>query len=196
MTAAAIPRPAAAEYDPYYGRYIGKVPDGDLLRTLQDQARDTQALLAGLSEAKALHRYAPGKWSIKEVIGHVTDAERVFSYRALRFARADTRAALRFFAERRVKTHFVDLNERAASRGELRRFAQKFGVRALIDRDAKRFAELGLGTALLSEDRWLEKLTLEPLLLRMPLVRHQQQLTVGPAEDTWRAWVAAGKQSA
>src|SRR5213082_19424 len=104
---------------------------------------------------------------------------------------ADTRAALRFFAERRVKTHFVDLNERAASPGELRRFAQKFGVRALIDRDAKRFAELGLGTALLSEDRWLE-----PLLLRMPLVRHQQQLTVGPAEDTWRAWVAAGKQSA
>src|SRR5213082_499152 len=65
-------------------------PDGDLLRTLQDQARDTQALLAGLSEAKALHRYAPGKWSIKEVIGHVTDSERVFSYRALRFARADT----------------------------------------------------------------------------------------------------------
>src|SRR5205823_14587360 len=86
---------------------------------------------------------------------------------------ADTRAALRFFAERRVKTHFVDLNERAASPGELRRFAQKFGVRALIDRDAKRFAELGLGTALLSEDRWLEKLTLEPLLLRVPLVRHQ-----------------------
>src|SRR5438874_1239957 len=80
--------------------------------------------------------------------------------------------------------------------GELRRFAQKFGVRTLIDRDAKRFAELGLGTALLSEDRWLEKLALEPLLLRMPLVRHQQQLTVGPAEDTWRAWVAAGKQSA
>ena len=109
---------------------------------------------------------------------------------------ADTRAALRFFAERRVTTHFVDLNERAASPGELRRFAQKFGVRTLIDRDAKRFAELGLGTALLSEDRWLEKLALEPLLLRMPLVRHQQQVTVGPAEDTWRAWVAAGKQSA
>src|SRR5207237_1316947 len=109
---------------------------------------------------------------------------------------ADTRAALRFFAERRVKTHFVDLNERAASPGELRRFAQKFGVRALIDRDAKRFAELGLGSALLSEERWLEQLAVEPLLLRMPLVRHQQQLGVGPAEEAWRAWVAAGKQSA
>src|SRR6059036_4292723 len=73
---------------------------------------------------------------------------------------ADTRAALRFFAERRIKTHFVDLNERAASLGELRRFAQKFGVQSLIDRNAERFTELGLKAALLSEDRWLEKLTL------------------------------------
>lgn len=89
MTTAAIPRPAAAEYAPYYGRYIDKVPAGDLLRTLEGQARETQALLAGLSDAKALHRYAPDKWSIKEVIGHVADTERVFSYRALRFARAD-----------------------------------------------------------------------------------------------------------
>jgi uncharacterized damage-inducible protein DinB len=92
VTAAAIPRPAAADYDPYYGTYIDKVPDGDLLRTLESQARETQALLAGLSDAEALHRYAPGKWSIKEVIGHVTDVERVFSYRALRFARADATA--------------------------------------------------------------------------------------------------------
>ena len=106
---------------------------------------------------------------------------------------SDTRAALRFFAERRIKTHFVDLNERAASLGELRRFAQKFGVQALIDRDGKRFSELGLTSALLSEERWLEKLSLEPLLLRVPLVRHQQQLTLGEAEETWRAWVAAAR---
>lgn len=92
MTAAAIPRPVAAEYAPYYGRYIDKVPDGDLLRTLEDQGRETQAVLARLSEAKALHRYAPGKWSVKEVIGHVTDTERVYSYRALRFARGDATA--------------------------------------------------------------------------------------------------------
>ena len=109
---------------------------------------------------------------------------------------ADTRAALRFFAERRIKTHFVDLSERAASLGELRRFAQQFGVQGLIDRDAKRFTELGLKSAQLSEDRWLEKLTLEPLLLRMPLVRHQHQLTIGPAEETWRAWVAAAQAPA
>lgn len=101
---------------------------------------------------------------------------------------ADTRAALRFFAERRVKTHFVDLNERAASLGELRRFAQKFGVPALIDRDSKRFSELGLTSARLSDERWLEKLSLEPLLLRVPLVRHQRELTIGHASETWTTW--------
>ena len=101
---------------------------------------------------------------------------------------SDTRKALRFFAERRIKTHFVDLQERPASPGELRRFAQKFGVEALVDRGSRRYAELGLGSARLSEDRWLEKLVDEPLLLRMPLVRRQQQLTVGDAEPTWREW--------
>ncbi|MEP7226936.1 MAG: ArsC/Spx/MgsR family protein, partial [Gemmatimonadales bacterium] len=91
----------------------------------------------------------------------------------------DTRKALRFFAERRVKTHFVDLTERAASPGELKRFAQKFGVEALIDRQSRRFLDLGLGAARFSEDRWLGKLVEEPLMLRMPLVRHGALLTVG-----------------
>ena len=102
---------------------------------------------------------------------------------------ADTRKALRFFAERRIRTHFVDLRERAASPGELRRFVQKFGVEALIDRDSRRFEELGLRSARLSDERWIEKLAEEPLLLRVPLVRQQQRLTVGIAEDEWRAWV-------
>jgi arsenate reductase-like glutaredoxin family protein len=101
---------------------------------------------------------------------------------------ADTRKALRFFAERRVKTHFVDLEERGASPGELKRFAQRFGVGALVDRDSRRFADLGLGVAQLSEDRWLEKLVAEPLLLRMPLARHGSQLTIGDAVETWRSW--------
>lgn len=103
---------------------------------------------------------------------------------------SDTRKAQRFFAERRIPVHFVDLAERAASPGELRRFAQKFGVRALIDPDVKRYRELGLGTAVRSDERWLEMLVEEPLLLRMPLVRHGNQLTVGLAEAEWRAWVA------
>ena len=100
----------------------------------------------------------------------------------------ETRKALRFFAERRIKVHFVDLQERAASPGELRRFAQKFGVQSLVDRGSRRFAELGLGAAHLSEDRWLDRLAEEPLLLRVPLVRQQQRLTLGDAEATWREW--------
>jgi len=103
---------------------------------------------------------------------------------------ADTRKALRFFAERRVKTHFVDLMERAAALGELKRFAQKFGVEALIDRDSNRFAELGLRTALYGEERWLAILSDEPLILRQPLVRMQQKLTVGIKETDWKAWLA------
>jgi arsenate reductase-like glutaredoxin family protein len=102
---------------------------------------------------------------------------------------ADTRKALRFFAERRVKTHFVDLNERAASVGELTRFVQKFGLTALIDKDAKRYTELGLGAARYSDARWLDILADEPRLLRQPLVRYQQRLTVGDAEDRWREWM-------
>ena len=99
-----------------------------------------------------------------------------------------TRKALRFFAERRVTTHFVDLQERAASPGELKRFAQKFGVTALVDRESRRFADLGLAAARLSDERWLDRLVEEPLLLRMPLVRLQHQLTIGDAEATWREW--------
>lgn len=102
---------------------------------------------------------------------------------------SDTRKALRFFAERRIKTHFVDLNERAASPGELKRFAQKFGVTRLIDLNSKRYAELGLGTARLTDERWLDKLGLEPLLLAIPLVRWQNRLTVGLAEREWQSWI-------
>jgi arsenate reductase-like glutaredoxin family protein len=101
---------------------------------------------------------------------------------------ADTRKALRFFSERRIRTHFVDLLERPAALGELRRFAQKFGVMALVDRGSKRFDELGLRYAQLSDDRWLEKLSEEPLLLRMPLVRNANQLAIGAEEDTWSSW--------
>lgn len=101
---------------------------------------------------------------------------------------ADTRKAMRFFAERRIRTHFVDLNVRAASKGELTKFAQKLGVQALIDRDSRRFADLGLAHASLSDARWLEKLVEEPLLLRQPLVRSENRFTVGPAESTWKEW--------
>jgi arsenate reductase (glutaredoxin) len=105
---------------------------------------------------------------------------------------ADTRKALRFFSERRIKTHFVDLMERPASLGELRRFAQKFGVTALVDRDSKRFGELGLRYTQLSDERWLEKLSEEPLLLRLPLVRNGNRVLIGADEKILRSWMENG----
>jgi arsenate reductase (glutaredoxin) len=103
---------------------------------------------------------------------------------------AETRKALRFFAERRTRTHFVDLQERAASRGELTRFVQKFGMSALVDQSSRRYAELGLRTARYGDERWMEILVDEPLLLKMPLVRRGAALTIGAAEDTWKSWLA------
>lgn len=78
--------------------------------------------------------------------------------------------------------------ERPASLGELRRFAQKFGVTALVDRESKRFNELGLRYAQLSDERWLEKLSEEPLLLRVPLVRNGNQILIGADEKILRSW--------
>lgn len=84
-----ITRPEPGEFAPYYARYLDAVADGDLLRMLEEGAEDVLQLLRAFGEVGGGHRYAPGKWSVKEVVGHVTDAERVFAYRALRFARAD-----------------------------------------------------------------------------------------------------------
>lgn len=102
---------------------------------------------------------------------------------------ADTRKALRFFAERRIKTHFVDLTVRAASIGELQRFAQKFGAEVLLDRSSRRFLELGLQYTMLSPERWIQKLSEEPMLLKLPLVRNGRLLAVGEDEKTWRSWL-------
>jgi hypothetical protein len=92
MTTAAAPpfdRPAADEHAPYYSRYIDRVPDGDLLDYLQRQMESSAAFLRAIPPALHGHRYAEGKWSVREMVGHVADTERIFAYRALRFARAD-----------------------------------------------------------------------------------------------------------
>ena len=88
MSATAPARPEADEYAPDYERYVSQV-EGDVLETLERQGAQTLALLGGLSEDAAGSRYEPGKWSVKELVGHVIDGERVFAYRALRFARGD-----------------------------------------------------------------------------------------------------------
>ena len=89
MTVSTAIRPAADEHHPYYGKYIALVPESDAVEALEHQLADMLPLLRGLSEAQGALRYAPGKWSIKQVLGHVIDAERVFAYRALRFGRND-----------------------------------------------------------------------------------------------------------
>ena len=85
-------RPDPSEHVPYYGKYIALVPEADAIQALESQITDGLALLRTIPESKGDHRYAPGKWTIKEVVGHLIDAERVFAYRALRFARNDRTA--------------------------------------------------------------------------------------------------------
>lgn len=85
----ALPRPQASEHAEYYSRYIDRVPDGDVLETLQHQLGDTLAMLQAATEEQETYRYADGKWSLREVVGHLIDAERVFAYRALTMARSD-----------------------------------------------------------------------------------------------------------
>jgi hypothetical protein len=89
VTAAKTMKPGKDEFLPYYGRYIDLVGSGDVLSTLTKQMAETQALLCSLPASVSTYRYAPGKWSVNEMIGHLIDSERIFCARALRFARND-----------------------------------------------------------------------------------------------------------
>lgn len=89
MAAAGATRPAQSEFLPYYERYIALVPDGDVVATLSSQIEETLNLLRGLPSSVSTYRYAPDKWSVNELVGHIIDSERLFGDRALRFARND-----------------------------------------------------------------------------------------------------------
>jgi hypothetical protein len=91
-------RPAVTDYAPFYARYIANVVEDDVLTALEGQSAETQRLFARLDDQRASYRYEDGKWSVKELLGHVTDTERVMAYRALSFARGET-AALPGFDE-------------------------------------------------------------------------------------------------
>ena len=82
-------RPAADEYAPFYETYVSLVPEGDVVGTLAQQLEETLALLRNVPASREDFSYEPGKWSVKEVVGHMTDAERIFSYRVLCIARGD-----------------------------------------------------------------------------------------------------------
>jgi len=81
--------PADGEFAPYYGRYIGQVPSGDVIETLRSQVGETIALLRGIEPSRTTTGYAPGKWSVRDIVLHMADTERVMGYRALRIARGD-----------------------------------------------------------------------------------------------------------
>lgn len=90
MIATTIERPRADEHVEYFGRYISKVPENvDLISLLREQSMETVSMLQGLTPTQADFAYAPGKWTIKQVVGHISDCERIFVYRALCFARQD-----------------------------------------------------------------------------------------------------------
>lgn len=89
MNNAIISRPDATEYLPYFGKYVSLVPDGDIIDLLHKQLEETLDILREIPEAQAGFRYGEDKWSIKELVGHMIDSERIFAYRALCFARND-----------------------------------------------------------------------------------------------------------
>jgi len=124
LMAPTLQRPLEEEYAPFYANYIAQVPDGDVIVTLTKQLDETQALLRSITEARAGHRYAPEKWSIREVVGHLIDSERIFAYRALRFARGDTSPLAGFDQDEYVRASGSDrrkLADLAAEFADVRR---------------------------------------------------------------------------
>jgi arsenate reductase (glutaredoxin) len=104
----------------------------------------------------------------------------------------DTRAALRFFKERREPIQFSDLRKRPIAPGELRRFVDRLGAPACADTDGRAWRDAGLGYLRMTEQELTERLLADARLLRLPLVRRGNDVTAGRAEATWRGWLAAG----
>ena len=123
-------RPEAGEFAPSYAGYIARVPAGDLSEILAVQQIALSRLLARVDDAGAMRRYAPGKWSVKEVLGHIADGERVFAYRALRFARGDTTPLPGFDENAWVPAGGFDRRPVEALAGELT--AVRAGTLALV----------------------------------------------------------------
>lgn len=101
-----------------------------------------------------------------------------------------TQAAQRFFKERRAGVNFVDLRRKPIAAGELRRFVERLGASAVLDTDGRRYKELGLSYMRLGDDEIAERLLADNGLIRLPLVRLGNDFTAGPAEATWKAWLA------
>ena len=102
-----------------------------------------------------------------------------------------TRAAERFFKERRATIQFVDLKQKPMARGEIKRFVDRFGLAGLLDIEGKSYIDAGMKYLKLSDSQLLERIERDPNLLRLPLVRGASQLSVGRDEDSWKAMISA-----
>jgi arsenate reductase (glutaredoxin) len=100
-----------------------------------------------------------------------------------------TRAAQRFFKERRVAISFVDLRKRPIAAAELRRFVERLGAPALLDETSSAYRDRGLGYLRMDEDEIVERLLTDPSLLRLPLIRNGNEVSAGRAESTWKEWL-------
>jgi DinB family protein len=113
-------RPASSEYTPYHAEYVDAVPDGDILTILRANGQELDAMLASVAEERGGYRYAAGKWSIREIAGHIIDGERVLGYRALRAARNDTTPLPGYDAEAYIDPAGSNARSLADLRAELR----------------------------------------------------------------------------
>src|SRR5271166_2333020 len=120
-----LARPDRSEYADFYANYIAKVPDGDVLAFLSAQPAAYRKLLGSLSDAAASARPQPGKWNVKEIIGHLCDAERIQSYRALRFARGDQKELHGFEQDDYVREARSNTRSMADLRSEERRVGKE-----------------------------------------------------------------------
>ncbi len=107
-----------------------------------------------------------------------------------------TRAALRFFKERRVAIHFVDLRRRAIAPGELRRFVERMGAQALADIEGRRWSEAGLAYLRMDDAELSMRLLADVRLLKLPLVRYGNEVSVGSDEATWKSWLTTTNRPA
>ncbi len=105
---------------------------------------------------------------------------------------APTRNALRFFRERRIVVHYVDLRKKTIALGELRRFVEKLGAKALLDETSRPYRDAGLGYMVLDDQGIVQRLLADPRLLRLPLVRHEQEFSAGKDEAAWARWAKGG----
>ena len=105
-----------------------------------------------------------------------------------------TRAALRFFRERRIVVHFVDLRKKPIAPGELRRFTDRLGAAALLDTESRSYREGGLAYLAADTTAITSRLLADVKLMRLPLARYGDEVTAGKAEETWKAWLAQPRE--